>query len=137
MAGEIALGPLRNTAAAPCYQDVLGQPRVGILDLDKGKLDAALIEVLDELLELSFCVAVPEGAAVSSVLRERIIPKMCHHLGVGRLGHSPPVLSTLSTLSLEPLSWKAFTSGACTEKSAHWACVGELEDGAGPLTTPL
>jgi hypothetical protein len=59
MAAEVALCPLWNAFAAlksqlvscvvsrsdepyPGDQDVLGQRRVGVLDLDEGKLDAAI-----------------------------------------------------------------------------------------------
>ena len=57
MGGEVALGPLGNAAAAPSNEDVLWQGGIGILDLDKGKLDAALAEFFDQLGELAICDA--------------------------------------------------------------------------------
>jgi hypothetical protein len=53
MAGEVAFGPLRNTATAPGDEHVLGETAVGILDLDEGELDTALAEVFDELGKLA------------------------------------------------------------------------------------
>jgi hypothetical protein len=50
----------------------------------------------------------------------------------------PPVLWTLSTLSLPPSPWKALTSGAATAKTAHCPYVGEAAwapEGGGVLTT--
>lgn len=47
VAREVSLRPLGDTAAAPGNENMLGQPRVGILNLDEGKLDATFAEVFD------------------------------------------------------------------------------------------
>lgn len=51
--GEVALGALRDTASAPGDEGVLGQTRVGVLDLDEGELDTALAEIFDQFFELA------------------------------------------------------------------------------------
>ena len=99
MAREVALGPLGDAAATPSDEDVLGQGGIGILDFDKGKLDAALAEFFDQLGELTICER-NESAAQYGLKRQ------------ARGQDMPPVVCTLRTLSLLPPSWNAFTSGA-------------------------
>jgi len=53
MTGEVALGALGNTTATPGDQNMLGKTSIGVLDFDKGKLDAAFVEFLDEFTELT------------------------------------------------------------------------------------
>lgn len=53
MAGKVALGPLGHAFAAPCNEDVLGQRRVGVLDLDECELDATVGEVFDQVCQLA------------------------------------------------------------------------------------
>lgn len=47
MAGEISLSPFRHTFAAPADEDILGETRIRILDLDKGELYPSLGEFFD------------------------------------------------------------------------------------------
>lgn len=55
MAGEVALGPLRHTLSTPSNQNVLGQARVGILDLEKAELNLALREFVNEIGQFTVC----------------------------------------------------------------------------------
>lgn len=103
VAGEVAFCSFGDTTPAPRDQDALGESRIGVLDLDEGELDPAFVEVFYQLVQLAIC-----NWSVS-----RRLP--------WERAFVPPVPSTLRMLSLAPLSWKAFMSGACTEKSAHWA----------------
>lgn len=48
------LGP-RTEQAYPGNQDVLGQGRVGVLDLDKGELDAAVGELVYQVEQFALC----------------------------------------------------------------------------------
>lgn len=56
MAGEVTLGALRNTATAPGDEDILGERGIRVLDLDKSELNAALIEILDQISQLALCI---------------------------------------------------------------------------------
>ncbi|KAL3961656.1 hypothetical protein ACCO45_003179 [Purpureocillium lilacinum] len=56
VAGEVALGALRDATTAPGDEDILRKSRVGVLDLDEGELDAALVEILDQVGQLAVCV---------------------------------------------------------------------------------
>jgi hypothetical protein len=58
MAGEVALGSLRNTSSTPCDQYVLRKATVGILDLGKGELNAPFTKVLNQIGEVAFCIHV-------------------------------------------------------------------------------
>lgn len=53
--GEVALGPLGDTASTPSNQGILGKPRIRVLDLYESELDATLVEVFDEFRELAIC----------------------------------------------------------------------------------
>ena len=53
MACEIALGPLRDTSTTPGNQDILWECGIRVLDFDKGKLDAALVEILDQVEKIT------------------------------------------------------------------------------------
>lgn len=71
---EVTLGALGNTFTTlerrvslvridgrwhtdPCDQDVLGQAGVRVLDLDEGKLDAAVGELLNQVHQFALCIA--------------------------------------------------------------------------------
>lgn len=51
--GEVALGPLRDTTTAPGDEDVLGQTTVGVFDLQESELNATLVEIFDEVGNLT------------------------------------------------------------------------------------
>lgn len=53
VAREVPLGALGHATTAPGNQDILGQPRVGVLDLDVGELDTTLAEILNQVVELA------------------------------------------------------------------------------------
>ena len=53
VARKVALCPLGNSATAPGNKNVLGEPGIGILDLDKGELNASLVEVVDQAGKLA------------------------------------------------------------------------------------
>lgn len=53
MAHEVSLCTLGYTTSAPGDQDVLRESGVGVLDLDVGELDATLVEVLDQVGQLT------------------------------------------------------------------------------------
>ena len=55
VAGKVPLCSLGDTAAAPGDQDVFRESAVGVLDLDEGELDAAFVEVLDQVGKLTIC----------------------------------------------------------------------------------
>jgi hypothetical protein len=53
VAGEVSLCALGDTSSTPADKNKLGETRIGVLDLDKGELDSALAEVLNQLGELA------------------------------------------------------------------------------------
>lgn len=53
VACEVALCAFGDTSSAPADQNELGKTRIGVLDLDKGELDAALVEVFNQLSEVA------------------------------------------------------------------------------------
>lgn len=55
VAGKVPLCSLGDTTAAPGNQDVFGKSTVGVLDFDEGELDAAFVEVLDQVGKLTIC----------------------------------------------------------------------------------
>lgn len=138
---EVTLGAFGNTFTAlcsivsalqhrgiwrtnPCYQDVLGEARVGVLDLDEGELDAAVVKLVNQVCQLALCVE-----SMSALLRHGMQHRRC----------VPPVVWTLRTLSLPASGWKALARGAETEKTAHCPKVGEAAaapEGRGALMTP-
>lgn len=105
MGGEVALGSFGDTASAPSNQSVLGEARVGVLDLDKSELDTALVEVFDELGELAIYMG-------KDTCQRIVFPRARSGARAKERGNLPPVLWTFSTLSLLPLSWKALAKGA-------------------------
>ena len=62
MTGEVALGPLRHTLSTPSNQNVLGQTRVGILDLEKAELDLALRELVNQIGQFTVCPGAQRSA---------------------------------------------------------------------------
>ena len=122
MTAEVAFGPLRYSFAAPCHKSVLWKASVRVFHLDVPELCATIRELVNKIDQFSLCDAVRR---VSS------------RAGLGT--YLPPVLWTLSTLSLFPEScWKALTKGADIVKTAHCPYVGEPAaepDGGGALTT--
>ncbi len=126
VAGEVAFCSLGHAATTPGNEDMLRQTSVGILDLDKAELDAAFTEVFEEFAKFALC--------------QKLL-SACARIGTGFVGPSgvalPPVLSTLSTLSLLPEDSKTLTRGVWTAKRAHLANVGEPELGTAASTTEL
>lgn len=55
VAGKVPLCSLGNTTATPGNQDVLRKSTVGVPDFDEGKLNATLVEVLDQVGKLTIC----------------------------------------------------------------------------------
>lgn len=55
MTGEIALRPFRYAFAAPCDENVLGQPRVRVRHLHVGKLHPTFGEFLNEIFQFTIC----------------------------------------------------------------------------------
>lgn len=53
VACEVALCPFRDTSSTPANENKLGKARIGVLDLDKGELDSALVEVFNQLSEVA------------------------------------------------------------------------------------
>lgn len=111
VAGKVPLCSLGDATAAPGDQDVFGESTVGVLDFDEGELNAAFVEILDQVRKLTICDDEWLVGAMAKVVR-----RSC-----GPAWHSPPVLSTFRMLSFAPESWKAFRRGAWTEKRAQRA----------------
>lgn len=126
VAGEVAFCSLGHAAATPGDEDVLGKTRVGVLDLDKAELNAAFAKVFEKFAEFALCQD-------SSSAWAQIVSGFVGPSGVAL----PPVLSTLSTLSLLPDDSKTLTRGVWTAYRAHLAKVGEPELGTAASTTEL
>src|SRR5947199_698756 len=103
MTAKVALGPFRYSFTTPCHKSVLWKTCVGIFHLDVSELCATVRELVNKIDQFPLCDSV------------RLVSDRA---GLGT--HVPPVLWTLSTLSLFPESgWKALTNGADTVKTAH------------------
>ena len=55
VAGKVPLCSLGDTTAAPGDQDVFRESTVGVLDFDECELDAAFVEVLNQVGKLTIC----------------------------------------------------------------------------------
>jgi hypothetical protein len=102
MAGEVALGSLRDAATAPGDQDILGKAGVWVFDSGECELDAAFAKFLGKLGEITLCAEGPvsltwwNGRGLLRLSRRRS--------GVASSSsHSPAVLSTFKTLSFAPV----------------------------------
>lgn len=74
MAREVALGALRNAAAAPGNEDILRERCIGVLDLYESELNAAFIEVLDQISQFTTCVISRQNCGCSEGNKTLVAP---------------------------------------------------------------
>ncbi len=55
MAGKVPFCAFWNPFTAPSYENILGQRRVWIIDLDKGELDSTVGKLINQIYQFTLC----------------------------------------------------------------------------------